>query len=82
MADEAFRVRLDIIQRGGSWSSEPPPHAEDYVFVNMDGATLSINCQRCGDPEEGTFIAFVEAGTELEDILFAIRNHECGKEKT
>lgn len=76
------RVRLDITQRGGSWSTEPPPHAEDYVFVNMDGATLSINCKRCGDPEMGTLIDFVEAGTELEEILFAIRNYVCEEEET
>jgi hypothetical protein len=74
------RVRLDIAERGGSWSPTPYPKAEDYVFVNMDGATLSINCKLCGTPDEGTFIDFVEAGTELEDILFAIRAHVCGEE--
>jgi hypothetical protein len=74
------RVRFDIAQRGGSWALTPYSRAEDYVFVNMDGATLSINCKLCGEPDEGTFIAFVEAGTELEEILFAIRDHVCGEE--
>jgi hypothetical protein len=76
----ANNVHLDIVNRAGDWTSAYRRRAEDYVFINMDGATLSINCKRCGDSEEGTFIEFVEAGTELEEILFAIRAHECGKQ--
>lgn len=78
MANEVF---LDITQRGGSWSRKPPPHAEDYVFVSSDGY-LSLNCKRCGDPEEGTLICFIDAGDELERVFFEILDHECGKEKT